>query len=277
MQETFEENKIAHTPFAFGKPTAESAVNATLSILFYPDKAVYTIEDERYHITAYGLVSLEGMGEYGSKALEQLSVLKLPFKKVWAGVSNKSYCLIPTPLHKRQFNEHYLAFNLGVDPAQFSLIKQDQLMMQDQVMVYNIPAELERHLLQLQPNASIRHEKSILASRVMNIASQIPRVLHLNLCQDHTDILVVEDRKLLFFNSFPTSNTEEILYYVFDVCKQLGKNPQEFSPRITGSKPMHFNRALVKRFLPEAKEYIMVGGDLYNDPALYFTPHYLNK
>lgn len=73
------------------------------------------------------------------------------------------------------------------------------------------------------------------------------------------------------------NNTEEILYYVFDVLKQLELNISDFIPRIIGLKPTFFNRELIKKYIPGIKEFRFQNGDIYNDSGLYFTVHYLTR
>ncbi|MES2628858.1 MAG: DUF3822 family protein, partial [Bacteroidota bacterium] len=140
------------------------------------------------------------------------------------------------------------------------------------VMVYNLQARLETLLNSQHQGVSIRHEKSVIAARALSMAEELNDIMLVNLCDGHFDLLLVCDKKLVFLNSFPMTNTEEMLYYIFDVLKQLGFTADQFTPRIIGLKPLFFNRALVKKYLPSIKEIQFKEGDVYNDPGLYFTP-----
>ncbi len=280
MTGVLEENRAIHQPFSYGKIDEFTAQSSTLSLLFHPTKVVYNIENLQGEILAYGLCnfnSVELTNDSGRQLAETLPHFNLKYRKVWAAVSNNQYSLIPTELQKRQHNDQYLAFTLGQDASTFSLIKQDNLFTLDLVMVYNIHARLETMLGHYHQGVSIRHEKSVLAARALSMGDETNNIMLVNLCDGHFDLLLIRDRKLAFLNSFPMTNTEELLYYIFDVLKQLDFKATDFTPKIIGLKPLFFNRALVKKYLPTIKEYQFKAGDVYNDPGLYFTTHYLTR
>lgn len=280
MTGVLEENRAIHQPFSYGRIDDFTAQSSTLSLVFYPSKVVYTIESLQGDILAYGLCnfnSAELTNTSAQQLAEVLPAFTLRYRKVWVAVSNNQYSLIPSEIQKRQYNDQYLSFTLGQDASNFSLIKQDNLFMLDLVMVYNIQARLETMLSSQHQGISIRHEKSVVAARALSLAEQLNNFMLVNLCDGHFDLLLVRDKKLAFLNSFPMTNTEEMLYYIFDVLKQLGLKADEFTPKIIGLKPLFFNRALVKKYLPTIKEYQFKDGDVYNDPGLYFTAHYLTR
>lgn len=280
MTGVLEENKAIHQPFSYGRIDEFTAQSSTLSLLFHPTKVVYTVEDLQGQILAYGLCnfnSVELTNESFHQLAEVLPAFKLRYRKVWAAVSNNQYSLIPTEIQKRQHNDQYLSFTLGQDASTFSLIKQDNLFMLGLTMVYNINARLETLLNNHHTGVSVRHEKSVIAARALSMAEQLNNVMLVNLCDGHFDLLLIRDKKLAFLNSFPMTNTEEMLYYIFDVLKQLDFKAADFTPKIIGLKPLFFNRALVKKYLPTIKEYQFKDGDVYNDPGLYFTTHYLTR
>lgn len=280
MTGVLEENRIIHQPFSYGKIDDFTAQSSTLSLLFHPTKVVYNIENLQGEILAYGLCafnSTELGNDSGHQLEESFPAFKLRYRKVWAAVSNNQYSLIPTEVQKRQYNDQYLSFALGKDASEFSLIKQDNLFTLDLVMVYNIHARLETMLNHHHQGASIRHEKSVLAAQALGMADENTEVMLVNLCDGHFDLLLTKNKKLVFLNSFPMTNTEELLYYIFDVLKQLDFKADDFTPKMIGLKPLFFNRSLVKKYLPAIKEYQFKNSDIYNDPGLYFTAHYLTR
>lgn len=280
MSGVLAENRALHQPFSFGKIDEQNAHNCTLALHFHSDKVIYNVESLHGNVMAYGLCHFDSAGLHLNSVQqleEALPIFKYKFRKVWAAVSNNQYCLIPTEVHKRQFNDQYLSFSLGKDASTFSLIKQDNLFTIDLVMVYNVNARLEQLLTTAHSGASVRHEKSVIASRGLAMAEDDTNVLMINLCEGHFDLTLIHSRKLIFLNSFPMNNTEEILYYVFDVLKQLELNISDFIPRIIGLKPTFFNRELIKKYIPGIKEYRFQNGDIYNDSGLYFTVHYLTR
>ncbi len=280
MTEVLDENKITHQPFSFGRVDEFTALQCTLAIVFYPSKVLYTVDNLQGSVVAYGLIEFNSvhLSPTSGKELEAaLPLYKFKYRKVWVAISNNEYCLIPGDIHKRQNNDTYLACALGKNAATFSFVKQDTLFTQNMVMVYNISASLERVLNQGHVGLSIRHEKTVIAGQISNLANEFTNLLLINLCEGHFDLVVIKNKKLIFMNSFPMHNTDEILYYVFDVLKQLELTTTDFRQKLTGLKPLFFNRLLLKKYLPEIREYSFKNGELYNDQGLYFTPHYLTK
>jgi len=275
MTEIIEENKIIHQPFNFGRVDEYTALQCTLALVFYPTKVVYSVDNLQGSSVAYGLVDFDSINitqDSGYHLEEVLPLYKFKYRKVWVAISNNQYCLVPGDLHKRQNNDGYLAAALGQNAATFSLVRQDTLFSNNTVMIYNISAAVERMLNQRHTGLSIRHEKTVLTGRVPHLAKEFGNLMLINLCEQHFDLLIVKEGKLTFLK-----NTEEILYYIMDVLKQLELQPAKFKTKIAGLKPLFFNRELLKKFFPEIKEYTFKDGEIYNDPGLYFTPHFLTR
>ncbi len=280
MTEVLDENKIIHQPFNFGRVDEYTALQCTLSLVFYSTKVVYTVDNLQGSSVAYGLVNFNSadLGPDSGLQLEEiLPLYKFKYRKVWVAISNHQYCLIPADLHKRQHNDGYLSAALGINAATFSLIKQDTLFTSNEVMVYNISAAMDRMLSQRHTGISIRHEKTVVAGRVPQLAKEFNKLMLINLCEEHFDLILIKDGKLIFLNSFPMNNTEEVLYYIMDVFKQLELNPGDFTGKMIGLKPLYFNRELLKKYFHGIKEYTFKDGEIYNDQGLYFTPHFLTR
>jgi hypothetical protein len=60
--------------------------------------------------------------------------------------------------------------------------------------------------------------------------------VHIN--SEHFEIIVVQNQKLLLFNSFEYASPEDFLYYILFTAEQLGMNPEEFPLELIGKIDM---------------------------------------
>ena len=56
--------------------------------------------------------------------------------------------------------------------------------------------------------------------------------VHLN--TGHFEIVVIENQKLIFFNSFDYKTPEDLIYYILFTAEQLGMNPEYFALEFIG-------------------------------------------
>ena len=64
-----------------------------------------------------------------------------------------------------------------------------------------------------------------------------PKLMHIVVQEDSIDVLCVEQGSLLFVNSFPYDNhTNDIVYYILYICKQIGFKQLEDYLTISGDK-----------------------------------------
>jgi hypothetical protein len=81
-----------------------------------------------------------------------------------------------------------------------------------------------------------KHANSILVSKLL-IASknkdEKKMFVHMN--SSHFEIIVVQNQKLLFFNSFDYNTPEDFLYYILFTAEQLNLNPENFPLELIGT------------------------------------------
>jgi hypothetical protein len=80
-----------------------------------------------------------------------------------------------------------------------------------------------------------KHATTILVSKLLIGSKNNPEkkvVVHIN--SGHFEIIVVQNQKLLFFNSFEYTTPEDFLYYILFTAEQLDLNPEEFPLELIG-------------------------------------------
>lgn len=268
-------------PVIHGSITAAIAENCTLSLVFYKSLVVFVIEDQHNSIKMYGQIPFDhySITETGIRELDDTSFFGLKYRKVWTAISNSQYSIVPSSLHKRDLNQEYLSFCLGHEKQKFSCIRQDYMFTLDIVMVYNMTNALEKYLLRKHPGVSIRHEKSVLADKGPALSRSIGDLMLINLSHEHFDILLTRNGNIIFLNSFPMQNTDEILYYIFDVLKQLNCSLAEFQVRFCGLNPSFMQSDLILKYIPSLRDKIIpeTVPATFDEPATYFTAYHLAR
>ncbi|MDQ3046168.1 MAG: DUF3822 family protein, partial [Bacteroidota bacterium] len=64
--------------------------------------------------------------------------------------------------------------------------------------------------------------------------NQQAKKLIIHVQPSHFEILVIEGKKLLFYNTFNHHTSEDLLYYLLFVCEQLQINPEKISLTVLG-------------------------------------------
>jgi hypothetical protein len=80
-----------------------------------------------------------------------------------------------------------------------------------------------------------KHANTVLVTKLLNASknnSDIKMFAHIN--SGHFEVIVVQNQKLLLFNSFEYTSPEDFLYYILFAAEQLGLNPEEFPLELIG-------------------------------------------
>ncbi|OQX79810.1 MAG: hypothetical protein B6D64_04225 [Bacteroidetes bacterium 4484_276] len=134
--------------------------------------------------------------------------------------------LVPNPLFDAGQAPEYLRFNHFVDAD--DEICHDHLPNLDAVNVFSIPGNIAKLLNQFFPGIQINHFSSALIESLLirNKNWGEGRMIFVNVRKQWLDIIVLDGRKLLFFNSFQYRTKEDFAYYLIYVIEQLNINPE---------------------------------------------------
>ena len=84
-------------------------------------------------------------------------------------------------------------------------------------------------------NFSVHHQLTgLLEASRRHSGNKSSKCLFLHLHASSIEIIVTEERKLIFANSFPCKGGEDGVYFVMMVCDQLGLNPEKVEVMLSG-------------------------------------------
>lgn len=182
----------------------------------------------------------------------QSSILKkVDFRNVSVLFAGNRFTLIPAALFKEADAKDYFYFNQKKEVNE--MIHFDRLRGYDAVNIFAVPDSLHAAFSKLFEKFSVHHQLSavIEAARVYpSKQSSAPLFIHLH--SSSLDIVVLNERKLVFANSFSFTTVDDAIYYVMMVREQLALNPEKTDVILSGEieNDNSFAQQLMK-FLPQ--------------------------
>jgi hypothetical protein len=208
-----------------------------LSILLRPDGFSFSVLDTRTHtfiaLSNYGLTSGSSAAPGNYKLCESLKEvynndewLQLPYLRVDIAYASPKVTLIPQGFVHEESIENYFRFNHQLDAAEIIAAQYSEV--GEMQLVYAVPACLQNLCASkfgiLQPASTA----GILIDSLLKANDHIlARQVFLHLMGSYFDIIIIQGRKLLYFNTFRQSSPEDLVYFTIYVLEQLGFVPAE--------------------------------------------------
>ena len=154
------------------------------------------------------------------------------FRQVYAGLISNEYTLIPEALYKTGDEVIYFKKNFS-ESFRYNIHCQKNL--QNHLYIaFGTEPELETELQHLFQDPQIWHHSQALMAGFAGHSVAQDKNLWLQIHRETLDIVISENRKLIFVNSFQWQSNEDILYYLLFVCEQIGVNTEKCLLTITG-------------------------------------------
>jgi hypothetical protein len=198
-----------------------------------------------YHPEQNKFLSLEsisfGMGKNQDEYINWLKDLikshewlKLPFDEVKLLIEINKSTLIPDPLFDKNELETYVNFNFKQQEG--LQLNHDIVSTLDAHIVYAYPGKVIECVREFYPELIFKsHSSNLIESLILkykNAIQQKRTFVHVR--RNHLDIIILEGKKLLYFNTFNFRTKEDFIYYVIFVIEQLGLNPEEIDLILLG-------------------------------------------
>jgi hypothetical protein len=212
---------------------------------------------------------------------EQASTQDMLFEKVqeiltqdpllqqsYQGVSciqvDKRSTLLPAALFDKSQLKSYFEFNHlldELDELRFNFLKQV-----DAYLVFPIHHEIVNLYLKSWVNAVFYHQATPFITEVIHTPLLAGKGAHVHFSTDHFDIVVTDERELLFHNNFSFRSDEDLLYFILFVFDKLGLDQGSTPLILSGDVDKLSERpSMLKRYFRNLK--------FRNAPAGFQYPH----
>lgn len=166
-------------------------------------------------------------------AAKDSRIINQRYKTVSCSLVNSTSTLVPTALFEDDRRAMYLKFNATLEGNE--LVLSDDIKNLDAKNVFAIPFSLKAKLDSTYNRISYHHFSSGLIEDVLVQNKNLSKkklVVHVQ--PSHFEAIVVEGKKLLFYNTFSHHSAEDFIYYLLFVCEQLQLNPETIETVLIG-------------------------------------------
>ena len=155
------------------------------------------------------------------------------YKSVKCVLVNKLSTLIPNPLFEKAKSDLYLQFNTTIDEA--DIVLNDDLKSLDAQNVFALPQELKQKLDALYGNVTYHHFSSaLIESLLLKNKNSTKKKVYVHIRATHFEVVLIEGKKLIFYNTFNHQSPEDFIYYLLFSCDQLQLNPENVEMVLLG-------------------------------------------
>ncbi|WP_353780031.1 DUF3822 family protein [Winogradskyella sp. 3972H.M.0a.05] len=147
---------------------------------------------------------------------------------------NELSTLVPKPLFKEENSADYLKFNSKILKTDF--LSHDEIAINDSINVYVPYVNVNNYIYETFGEFIYKHTSTILIDTLLqkNENTQGKKV-YINVNQGSFEILVIDDGKLLLYNSFDYSTKEDFIYFVLFNFEQLQLDPESVPVEVFGT------------------------------------------
>ena len=147
--------------------------------------------------------------------------------------SNNLSTFVPVPLFDEEYLGSYLQYNTKVFDTDFFTF--DKLEKHEMNNVYIPYVNMNNFFIDKFGSFEYKHANSILVSKLLDYSkNNDERKMFVHKSDSHFEIVVIQNQKLLFFNSFDYTTPEDFIYYILFTAEQLQLNPEVFKLELLG-------------------------------------------
>lgn len=227
--------------FKAGSHQSYLKYNHVLSIQISLDGFSFSILDqEKNKYLALEKYSIQEIDNYVllceslSKVIDSIDIIKRRFNKVIVLFEGRKSALVPAPLFNQESLDKYLKFIHKIDSDEIILF--DNLPNLQAYNVFAVPTYVQELIKKKFINYSIYHFSSTLIENLLikHKNQEMPKSIFLNVRESSFDIIILEDSKLAFFNSFDFRTKEDFIYFIVFVLEQQKLNPENVDLTLMG-------------------------------------------
>ncbi|MFY0629691.1 MAG: DUF3822 family protein [Flavobacteriaceae bacterium] len=209
-----------------------------LSIQFSLDGFSFCISnfnDETYQFTSYTFEEKSNSPEAILENLKDIfkkdASLQDDFETVQVIHQNNLNSFVPTTYFKEDALKSYLKFNIRTITT--DLIVYDDLEELDCKNVYIPYVNINNFLFQNFGEFEYKHHSTLLVQKLVSV-SNANSSFYIHVNESFFDIVVINEQKLTFYNSFEFTSKEDFIYYTLFTLEQLKIDPDTIQVTLLG-------------------------------------------
>jgi hypothetical protein len=222
------------------KTTLEKSNHHKLSIQFTLDGFSFCITNldskKTIHFCEYTfpktLETPENLVARIETIFQEDSHLQEDFKEILIIHQNSLSTLVPNTLFLEEHLKEYLDFNIKtLENDFFAYDSIDQLAAKN---VYVPFVNVNNYLFQNFGEFEYQHSVTAFIKKLLQTTTNSEKTMFVDVWENQISVVVLENKKVLFSNSFTFTSKEDFIYYLLFTAEQLGLNTNEFPLFFTG-------------------------------------------
>ena len=146
---------------------------------------------------------------------------------------NNLNTFVPKALFDEEYLGSYLQYNTKVFETDFFAF--DVIANYEMNNVFIPYVNINNYLLDQFETFDYKQVNSILVSKLLDFSKNVDeKQVFVHFSADKFEIIVVQNQKLLLFNSFDYKTKEDFIYYLLFTAEQLNLNPEHFRLQLLG-------------------------------------------
>lgn len=168
------------------------------------------------------------------KAFSEHPELTYKYDQIVVLHNNNLSTFVPQALFDERYLGSYLQYNIKVFESDF--FTSDILENYQINNVYVPYVNINNFLIDVFESFDYKHHSSILVEKLLDLSkNDDDRQMFVNFREKALEIIVIQNRRLLFYNSFDFSTNEDFVYYLLFTVEQLGLNPEFLTLKLLGN------------------------------------------
>jgi Protein of unknown function (DUF3822) len=169
-----------------------------------------------------------------ARAFLENPIFQAKYDEVVVVHDNNLSCFVPNALFDENFLGSYLQYNAKVFETDFFAF--DSLDTYEMKSVFIPFVNINNSCIDQFGSFDYKHSSSVLVSNLLAVSkNNDDKKMFVHLQNKHFEIVVVQNQKLLLFNSFDYKTPEDVIYYILFTAEQLLLNPENFLLEFLGT------------------------------------------
>ena len=207
-----------------------------LSALIGADRFSFLVLDNNQNVIvlrSYTFEENKDIKTFLRKTYHQDDILKLNFASVKVAVTNSKHTLVPAKFFAKEDLAIYLKNVVDLLPT--DNVDHDDLNDIDAKNIFAINQEIKELILEFFNNTKLFHGSTAFIRGTLALSkNQSGHQMYINVLNRKLNIVLFEDGKLLFNNSFSFQNVRDFVYYVMLVLDQFKVDPETVPVFLSG-------------------------------------------
>ena len=183
--------------------------------------------------TFQGIHDTHDIAQSIENVIAQKENLRLLYKGVSFAMINNRSTLVPNPLFDNEKKAKYLGFNHALEKDEEVLV--DMMKNIEAKNIFALSGEIKNAIKKHHSYASFHHFSTpLIDGLVSQYKNQNGKKVVVHIQASHFEIVVLEGKSLVFYNTFNYASGEDFIYYLLFVCEQLKLNPEQMELILTG-------------------------------------------